>query len=196
MSDRKRLLIVGLARDCAPTLPGFFSFIEQVQATGLRVAALIGENGSQDATRAELEAAAASGVPLEVMDTSFMAEVSDRLERMATARECQRLVACERFDDIADKALMDASQVGAQATSPDNDGASDFICVVDLDNVMAQPPSGTAIYSAIERLGKSNEHFAVSATSNPFYYDLLALRCAEYAREDLNERINDAKRNK
>ena len=65
------ILFLCLARDCADTIPRFFSYLRRLESQGFRCAAIIGENGSRDGTRELIKRA--SGVHIELLDTSFMA---------------------------------------------------------------------------------------------------------------------------
>jgi hypothetical protein len=144
------ILFLGLARDCAQTLPGFFAYLRQLEASGFSCSAIIGENGSRDATRALIEQAV--GPRISLVDTAIMAHASSLLSRMATGRQ----------------ALLNAAL--ARGLS------EEFVCVVDLDNVMTAPPPAKAVGEALESLRSNPALFAIGATSRPVYYDLASLR--------------------
>lgn len=77
------VLFVGLARDCEASAEAFVRALERLVASGASARAVVGENGSQDGTRAVL-----SGSPLvEVVDTDVMTQGASRLERMALGRQ-------------------------------------------------------------------------------------------------------------
>ncbi|WID96682.1 glycosyltransferase family 2 protein [Bosea vestrisii] len=139
---------LALAKDCATTIPRFLALIETLRRKGMSVAAFVGENGSQDGTRLLLQRAEARGEII-LVPTPFMADEPERLRRMALGRE--RL-----------KSELEASGVEAR-----------FVCVVDIDNVIAAPPSVAALLAAALKLEQPGI-FGVSATSRPHYYDLLA----------------------
>ncbi|MCO5090983.1 glycosyltransferase family 2 protein [Bosea sp. (in: a-proteobacteria)] len=141
---------LSLARDCAPTIPRFLDLLAALRSRGLSLAAFVGENGSRDGTRALLERAEAAG-QLVLVPTAFMAKIPDRLARMALGRE--RI-----------KMELDASRLEPR-----------IVCVLDLDNVLARPPSATALIEAAAKLDRPGI-FGVSATSRPHYYDLLAFQ--------------------
>jgi hypothetical protein len=163
------ILFLCLARNCARTLPGFFAYLDQLESAGFRCAAIIGENGSSDETRTVIEKAANPKIAL--LDTTFMAECSNRLVRMAMGRQ----------------ALLDAAK---------SRGISEgYICVVDLDNVIVNPPSPPAVRAAVKQLRGDSTIFAVGATSFPVYYDLLSLRVEGYEfLSNLDEQIRGAKK--
>lgn len=143
-------VFLSLARNCAPTIPRFLELLDALQAEGLAATAIIGENGSSDGTGALLKDAERSG-RIMLVPTDFMAAEPERLRRMALGRERLRTT------------LLDS---GIQAR---------FVCVLDLDNVLTQPPSVAALLSAAAKLERADV-FAVSATSRPHYYDLLAFQ--------------------
>jgi hypothetical protein len=163
------ILFLCLARDCADTIPRFFAYLDRLESAGFRCAAIIGENGSSDGTRTLIEEAA--GPKITLLDTTLMAGGRSRLVRMAIGRQ----------------ALLDAAE--ARGIN------EDFICVVDLDNVIVNPPSPPAVRAAVERLQADATIFAVGATSFPVYYDLLSLRVEGYEfLSNLNKEITDAKK--
>jgi hypothetical protein len=144
------LLFLALARNCATTIPLFFDYLQILNSNGFCSAAIIGENGSTDRTRDLIEEM--SGQYITILDTSCMTEGKSRLARMAVGRQ----------------ALLDAAR--ARGTS------QDFVCVIDLDNVMLAPPAPSAVHTAIDTLRSDSTLFAIGASSYPVYYDLLSLR--------------------
>jgi hypothetical protein len=145
-----RLLFLCLARDCEDTIPLFIAYLKSLESCGFSCIAIIGENGSSDKTRDLIEQAA--GPQISLLDTAFMAGCKSRLIRMAKGRQ----------------ALLDV----ARARGIGND----YVCVMDLDNVMAMPPAPAAVRAAIRRLQTDTTLFAIGATSFPVYYDVLSLR--------------------
>lgn len=162
------LLFLCLARDCEHTLPTFFTFLAALQGAGLPCAALIGENGSRDATRALIEGSSVPGVSL--VDTSGIATEPQRLLRMAKGRQLLLDLACAQREPPA------------------------FVCVADLDNVMAQPPPVEAIRSVMQTLASDKALFAIGASSTPVFYDLIALRARGHEYTTLDDEIQAAKR--
>ena len=145
---RRDFVFLALARDCAATIPTFLAFLDTLRRNGIGVRAFVGENGSRDGTGALLAHAQERG-DIVLVPTPFMADEPDRLKRMALGRE--RL-----------KKVFEAS--GAEAR---------FVCILDLDNVLATPPTLPALLAAVSKLERPGV-FGVSATSRPHYYDLLA----------------------
>jgi hypothetical protein len=169
VTSTSNVLFLCLARDCAKTIPTFFSYLRRLDDAGFHCSAIIGENGSRDVTRTLITRAV--GERIELLDTSFMAKAETRLQRMAMGREALKRKACERA------------------------GPVDYICVADLDNVMQAPPDPATVNSAIARLRADRNLFAAGANSRPFYYDLLSLRAEGHDYSGLNAEIARAKRN-
>ncbi|WP_131114729.1 glycosyltransferase family 2 protein [Lichenihabitans psoromatis] len=163
------VVFLSLARDCARTLPIFFDFTASLRDSGMRCAAIIGENGSRDATKDLLRTAQAGGHVVAV-STDFMAQIPDRLQRMAVGRQHLK------------------EQLEKSSWTPR------FVCIVDLDNAFEQPPTPASFSNAIAKL----EHrgvFAVSATSRPLYYDLLAFEDGSISFEFLLDEIESHQTN-
>jgi Glycosyl transferase family 2 len=164
-----RVLFLCLSRDCADTIPQFFAYLNRLEASGFRCTAIIGENGSSDGTRAQIERAVGPAIAL--LDTSSMASAGSRLTRMAIGRQ----------------ALLEAARARGVE--------EEYICIADLDNVINVPPEPAALQAAIERLQSDESLFAIGATSSPVYYDLLSLRAEGYEfLSTLNREIAEAKK--
>src|SRR5262245_19196347 len=141
------LLFLGLAKNCARTIPKFAKLLDRLEISNYNVRAIIGENGSRDNTRSVIRSFYPRITPL---DTSFMGKERSRLRRIAMGRE----------------ALLQKAK-GLKA---------DYVIVSDFDNVMEHPPRPDDIGTAIAHLQADPKLFAVGATSMPCFYDLLALR--------------------
>lgn len=147
-AERPDIVVLALARNCAATLPAFLRFLSSLRDAGLDCRALVGENDSRDGTGALLWAAQARG-ELSHVPTAFMSDIRGRLARMARGREHLKRV------------------LDGQGPAPA------YVCVADIDNVMARPPEAGAVLAALAKLERPGL-FAVSAASQPHYYDLLA----------------------
>lgn len=163
------VVFLALARDCSATLPGFFQFLENMRSNNVRAFALVGENGSKDNSRALLRIAEQRGL-LRVIDTKAMANEPDRLIRMARGREI----------------LKTAMEEGGPQAS--------YVAVVDVDSVMELPPGVGSVIAALRALRESQDIFAVSATSKPHYYDLLAYDDGQKSFDNLQEEIVGARK--
>jgi hypothetical protein len=140
------ILFLGLAKDCEPTVPVFLAALDTLADEGLKVFAVVGENGSADRTRELLDRAAARQ-RIEVVDTSPMAGEATRLRRMALGRQL-----------LADRVASHPSRV---------------VCVVDIDEPFLQAVPAATLRRVTNRLS-DDDVFAVGATSRPAFYDLLA----------------------
>lgn len=147
-SARPDFAFLALAKDCAATIPHFLELLRALRRSGSGVVAFVGENGSQDGTHALLQQAQSRG-EISLVPTAFMAREPERLRRMALGRE--RL-----------KSELEASGLAPR-----------FVCVLDIDNVIAAPPTVPALLAAAAKLDRPGI-FGVSASSRPHYYDLLA----------------------
>lgn len=147
-TSRPDFAFLALAKDCVATIPHFLGLLRTLRRAGSSVVAFVGENGSRDGTQALLRQAQADG-ELTLVPTAFMADEPERLRRMALGRE--RL-----------KNELEASGLEPR-----------FVCVLDIDNVIAAPPTVPALLAAAAKLDRPGI-FGVSASSRPHYYDLLA----------------------
>jgi hypothetical protein len=165
----RMLVFACLAKDCARTLPNLFLTMDNLRQHGVLCGAGIGENGSKDVTRAMIIECGRPGV--ELIDTSEVADLSCRLERIARAREIVRLEICEAFSSTS------------------------YVCVLDTDDVLGEPVPFASIKVAMDMLDAMPSIYAVSATSLPWYYDLLAYKSGEYDFSRLESEIQSRRRN-
>jgi hypothetical protein len=165
------IVFLTLARNCADTIPGLVRGLETLRQSGMKVIAVVGENGSDDGTRELLEEAAASTGMVSVVDTSFMAAATERLQRMALGRQFLAGYAKE----------MPLSALA--------------ICVLDVDEPFLEHLDPASLLSALHRVTDNDDVFAVSATSRPTYYDLLAFEDEDRSFADLDKRIQRVQRN-
>ncbi|POR47563.1 glycosyl transferase family 2 [Bosea psychrotolerans] len=166
---RPDVVFLSLARNCAATIPSFLGLLAALRAEGLTVVAFVGENGSRDGTRELLQREDANG-RIVLVPTPFMAEEPDRLKRMALGRE--------RLKNEFEAAGLEPR----------------FVCVLDIDNVIASPPSIAVLLAAAAKLERPGI-FGVSATSRPHYYDLLAFQDDLRSFETLLEELAGSRSN-
>lgn len=164
------IVFLGLARDCERTIPQFLAMLDGLSRAGLRYAAIVGEDSSKDKTRLMLLEAEAAG-RLQLVDTSFLRGIPERLERMARGR--QFLV----------QTFNNEKHIGRT------------MAVIDLDGSMMRPPSPESLRECINFLDNSKDVFAVSATSYPSYYDLLAFDSGEENFIGLDRKIRQHEKN-
>jgi len=155
------IVFLALAQNCAATLPKFFEMLSDLKRAGMHCIAYIGENHSRDGTTVLLREAAQRNDVVHI-STDFMADEPNRLRRMALGR--QHL-----------KNKLSASDLDPK-----------LICIADVDTVMRQPPTLSAIRGAIVQLARP-DIFAVSATSWPTYYDILAYEDDRFSFDFLAE---------
>jgi hypothetical protein len=165
------IVFLALARNCGDTIPGLVRGLENLRQSGLRVHAVIGENGSHDKTRGLLEEAAAATGKVSVVDTSFMSGATERLQRMALGRQF--------LADYAKDILVRARA----------------ICVIDVDEPFLEHLDPGILLAGLQRVKEDDDVFAVSATSRPTYYDLLAFEDEDRSFADLDKRIQRLQRN-
>lgn len=159
------IIFLALARDCAEFIPGLLAALQRLSRFGLKVHALVGENGSTDNTRELLEEATARNDLISVIDTSFMSMSSERLQRMARGRQF-----------LADYGVRSF-------------GAARAFCVVDVDEPFLESLKPAALQAALERVLTDRSIFAVSATSRPTYYDLLAFEDDERSYAEIDKQM-------
>ena len=149
METKQRLIFLSLCKNSQDTLPDFLKSLELLRTSSkFDVYAIFGENGSKDQTRILLEKQAASDSWLKIINTEFMADIPNRLERMAAGREVLR----------------------RSLPSSQND---DVIVVFDSDLQLISELSDELIKKVLAELNQPSV-FAVCANSMPVYYDILA----------------------
>ena len=169
MGDMVKVLFLGMARNCAETLGDSIGAINRFHKLGVSAELWVGENGSTDETRRIIDNSLARGVRR--IGLEHIAEETNRLRRMAIGRET----------------LLNAARMKASAP--------DYIAVVDLDAPFLAQLDPEAIIGAIAVLETSPELFAVSASSTPAYYDLLAFVNGEQSFFHLSGQFQKAKWN-
>lgn len=158
---------VALARNCERRLHAALAALARLESRGLRVLAIVGENGSTDRTRRLLESAQVETTFVHLVDTSFMAKTPTRLERMARGRQF-----------LLQRVPSNARAVG----------------VVDLDEPFLEAISAEQLEEALTKLD-APDVFGVAATSRPTYYDLLAYEDQSRNFVGLEERIKATQAN-
>ena len=166
------LIFLGLAQNCEKYLPNIFNQIKEI-SKNYRLKVLIGENGSTDNTFSEIQKELLSQeqtLNLDFVDTTFIEKYSNRIVRLAKAR--QKLLDCIKKNNIIAK----------------------YVCVIDLDNVLDKSSIEENIKKMILILEKNkNQYFAVSAKSDPFYYDILNFENHENMNIGILELMNNKK---
>ena len=169
VGDTVKVLFLGMAKNCASTLCESISSLKLLEEHGFSAELWVGENGSTDATRTIIENSLAEGVRR--IDLDHIVEERNRLRRMAIGRET----------------LLDTLRLKASAP--------DYIGVVDLDAPFLAQIDPEALVGAMRVLESSPELFAVSASSTPAYYDLLAFANGKQTFFQLSNEFQKAKWN-
>ena len=145
------IIFLGLAQNCQKFLPNFFDRIEKISKT-LKIQVFIGENGSNDFTFDIIHKKIASSKLFNFVDTTNIEIYEDRIKRLATARQLLK-------DKIIKLNLK-----------------SEFVCVVDLDDVINDVFNLDLLKSFMTNLKKNqNKYFGISLNSKPYYYDIFRI---------------------
>ncbi len=149
-TDKIDIIFLGLAQNCEKHIDKFFDVIIKLSKI-LNIHVIIGENNSNDYTINKIkEFSLKFQDNFTFIDTTFIEKYDDRIKRLAAARQ--------KLKDNIDILKL----------------RSDYICVVDLDDVLNQNFNVDLILELKNKLKKNSlEYFAMSISSKPFYYDIL-----------------------
>lgn len=149
-TDKIDIIFLGLAQNCEKHIDKFFDVIIKLSKI-LNIHVIIGENNSNDYTINKIkEFSLKFQDDFTFIDTTFIEKYDDRIKRLAAARQ--------KLKDNIDILKL----------------RSDYICVVDLDDVLNQNFNVDLILELKNKLKKNSlEYFAMSISSKPFYYDIL-----------------------
>ncbi len=149
-TDKIDIIFLGLAQNCEKHIDKFFDVIIKLSKI-LNIHVIIGENNSNDYTINKIkEFSLKFQDDFTFVDTTFIEKYDDRIKRLAAARQ--------KLKDNIDILKLRA----------------DYICVVDLDDVLNQNFNVDLILELKNKLNKNSlEYFAMSISSKPFYYDIL-----------------------
>ena len=168
-NDNKDLDIrfLGLAQNCEKFLPNFFNKIDKISKS-LKIQVFIGENGSNDFTFHIIHKKIAAKKIYNFVDTTGIEIHEDRIKRLATARQLLK-------DKIIKLNLK-----------------SEFVCVIDLDDVINDVFNLDLLKSFMINLKKNqNKYFGISLNSKPFYYDILNFESDEFPNRDIKQLQNN-----
>ena len=161
------IAFLGLAQNCEKHLPKFFNVINEISKKK-KIKVFIGENGSQDFTFDLIQKNISLNDKIYFIDTTFIEEFSDRIKRLALAR--QELKNHLFKENIKPK----------------------FVCVVDLDDVLNKNFNTELINNLQNLLEKyKNKYFGISLNSEPFYYDILNFESEEFPNNDVKQLQNN-----
>ena len=161
------IVFLGLAQNCEKHLVKFFNVINEISKKK-KIKVFIGENGSQDFTFDVIQKNISLNDKIHFIDTTFIEEFSDRIKRLALAR--QELKNHLLKENINPK----------------------FVCVVDLDDVLNNNFNSDLINDLSIILEKNDDkYFAVSLSSKPYYYDILNFESDEFPNKGVKQLQNN-----
>lgn len=161
------IIFLGLAQNCEKYLPNFFNKIEEI-SKNYRLKVIIGENGSTDFTFDLIQKKISQSNIYDLVDTTFIEKFSDRIKRLALAREAIK------------KNLIESKIT------------SEFVCVIDLDEVINENFNSNLIKNLSNYLKKNEDkYFGISVSSKPYYYDILNYESLEYPNQFIKQLQNN-----
>ena len=161
------IAFLGLAQNCSKHLPKFFDVIKDI-SLNKNVRVFIGQNGSDDYTFDVIQKNIHLDNKITFVDTTFIEQFSDRIMRLALAR--QKLKNHLINENINPK----------------------FVCVVDLDDVLNKNFNSDLINDLSIILEKNDDkYFAVSLSSKPYYYDILNFESDEFPNKGVKQLQNN-----
>lgn len=164
---KRRVVVAGLARDCAPHLPEVLANLAKLAALYDEAHFLFAVSDSEDGSGTLLEDWLADGRHGEVLDFGVLGDrLARRTERIAWLRN----------------ACLDRLSLSPQA-------GWDHLAVADLDDVLAAPMAAEPFAQAIRWLEAAPSRAAVLANARPRYYDVWALRHPRWCPYDCWHRI-------
>jgi len=161
------IIFLGLAQNCEKYLDNFFKKIDEISYEK-KIKVFIGENGSNDCTLDKIQKKISVNEIYNFIDTTFIEKYQDRIKRLAHAR--QSLI--EKIIQLNIK--------------------SEYICVVDLDDVINDQFNLNLINSLCEILKKNQDkYFGISLNSKPYYYDILNFESEEFPNINIKQLQNN-----
>jgi hypothetical protein len=161
------IVFLGLAQNCEKHLVKFFNVINEISKKK-KIKVFIGENGSQDFTFDVIQKNISLNDKIHFIDTTFIEEFSDRIKRLALARQ-----------ELKNHLLKE--NINAK-----------FVCVVDLDDVLNNNFNSDLINDLSIILEKNDDkYFAVSLSSKPYYYDILNFESDEFPNREVKQLQNN-----
>ncbi len=156
------IIFLGLAKNVIKTIDKFLNSIEKLSLKNFKILLIIGENSSTDGSRNYLTKLKNKNYEFIFLETDFLKKYKNRILRLTAGREYLKNYINE------------------------NKISSDFITIVDLDEVISQGINVDQYINAINLLKiNKNKYFGISAKSKPYYYDLLPLIIKDYFEFDI-----------
>jgi len=158
----KKLVVAGVGRDCAISLPSILKFLQKLEKIFLEVNYIFVENDSSDTTN-EILQTFSHKKNATLITLNGLGSIKQRCKRLEIARNAY-------IDQIKNtKRLCEA----------------DFLLVLDLDDVNEKFNDIDLLVHQFEILLAKKEAAAVFANTTPNYYDLWALRHEEICPDDI-----------
>ena len=168
--QKKDIIFLGLAQSCEKHINKFLDLAYEISLEK-NIHVFIGENGSNDFTFDVISKSKLNDIGiLTFIDTTFIEKFNDRIERLANARQKLK-------NSILNKNLI-----------------ADYVCVVDLDDVLNKNFNKELIFDLLNNLKKNfTKYFAISVKSEPFYYDILNFESFEFPNRQVKQLQNNKK---
>ncbi len=161
------IIFLGLAQNCEKFLPNFFKKIDQISLRK-KIKVFIGENGSEDYTLDLIQKKIILSDVYSFIDTTFIENYSDRIKRLAKARQTLK----DNFTRLNIK--------------------SKYVCVVDLDDVINEIFDYHLINNLTDKLENyKDKYFGISLSSKPYYYDILNFESEEFPNKFIKQLQNN-----
>ena len=158
---KKNIAFLALTQNSEKTLSHFLNFYKKIKKKYKNCYLIIGENDSRDNTKVILKAFKKSDKNFILVNTDFARKYEYRLEKMSNLRE----TISKKLNSLNRKI--------------------DYICWLDLDDVIENSLSVNNFYNANLLLVKNKNLFGVSATSKPYYYDILSFRMKNFFMKNI-----------
>lgn len=156
MRKKYKIIFLSLAQNCASTLKNYFNFLERFPKS-YKIKIIIAENNSKDNTREIIENYSKTNKDVTLLKTDFLNSIDERILRITRGR------------DFLQKYIIKYNL------------NSDFICVIDLDDVIKKKINFKNFIKVLRHLKKNkNKLNGISVKTNPYYYDILALKCQKF----------------
>jgi len=167
IKDKNDIIFLGLAQNCEKTLPKFFNIIDKI-AKKKKIKVFIGENNSSDFTFDIIQRKISSSDVYNFIDTTFIENFKDRIKRLANARQ-----------------ILKTNILNLEIEA-------EYVCVIDLDDVINETFNENLIYNLSEILKKNHDkYFGVSVSSKPYYYDILNFESEEFPNKSIKQLQNN-----
>lgn len=154
--NKNSIIFLSLAQNCSLTLKNYFNFLEKFPKS-FKIKFIIAENNSKDNTRKILDDYSKINKDMTLIKADFLNRVEERILRITKGRHFLK-------NYIIKKKLK-----------------SEFVCVIDLDNVLKQKIELKNFFQILKDLRKNKKELnGISVKSNPYYYDILALKCDRF----------------